>query len=171
MQVQLRDGTDFDAAYREFAPRAHAAATRVLRDPLAAEDVVQDVFIEMWRKPAAFDPARGSLGSYVTMLAHSRALDRLRSQTASSNAQERALRVVPPVEPESAADPVLRRERSSMLLDVIDELPRGQQEALILYGIGLSTREVAEAAQVPLGTAKSRMRLGFNKARSRLAAA
>lgn len=171
LHVRLPNGTHFDDAYRELSPRALAAARGVLRDSAAAEDVVQEVFIELWRKPTGYDPARGSLASYVTMLARCRALDRLRTQAASSSAQERSLRALPTPEPESAAEPVLRRERSLMLLGAIEELPRPQREALLLWGAGLSTSEVAAAVDVPLGTVKSRMRLGFTKARTTLQAA
>src|SRR3712207_4402417 len=100
LQMRLRDGTDFDDAYRQLAPRALADAMRVLRDEARAEDGVQEVFIELWRKPGSFDPARGSLSSYVTMLAHCRALDLVRAQAARSSAQERSLRALPSVEPE-----------------------------------------------------------------------
>src|SRR3954451_10092794 len=98
--IDLRDPVQFNDAYRQLAPIALASARRVLRDEAAAEDVVQDVFMQLWLKPSLFDPARGSLGSYVSMLARSRALDRWRTRGVRDAAvdlatqQERAL--VPP---------------------------------------------------------------------------
>src|SRR3954462_7660338 len=76
---ELRDLRKFSETYRKLAPLALASAGRVLRDEAAAEDVVQDVFVQLWLRPDSYDPARGSLASYVSMLARSRALDRWRA--------------------------------------------------------------------------------------------
>jgi RNA polymerase sigma-70 factor (ECF subfamily) len=170
----LRDPVQFNAAYRRLAPIALASANRVLRDEAAAEDVVQDVFMQLWLKPSLFDPARGSLNSYVSMLARSRALDRWRTRGARDAAVDRATQqeraLVAPAE--SAAEPVIRRERSLTLLGALDELPADQREALLLaYGRGLTSQEIARVKRVPLGTAKSRVRLGLRKARATLQAA
>src|SRR4051794_29485299 len=170
-QPDLRDPIQFNEAYRRHAPIALASAKRVLRDEAAAEDVVQDVFMQLWLKPSLFDPARGSLNSYVSMLARSRALDRWRTRGAREAAVDRAGRqaraLVAPAE--SAAEPVIRRERSLTLLGALDELPDDQREALLLaYGRGLTSQEIARVKSVPLGTAKSRVRLGLRKARATL---
>jgi RNA polymerase sigma-70 factor (ECF subfamily) len=108
------------------------------------------------------------------MLARSRALDRWRSKGARERAVERSeeqSRVLK--EPaESAAEPVIRRERSLSLLGALGKLPTDQREALLLaYGRGLTAQEIARASGVPLGTAKSRVRLGLRKARANLKAA
>ena len=170
----LRDPIQFNDAYHNLAPIALASARRVLRDEAAAEDVVQDVFMQLWLKPSSFDPRRGSLTSYVSMISRSRALDRWRSRSAREHAvdrsadQERVLQ-----EPtESAAEPVIRRERAQSLLGALETLPDDQREALLLaYGRGLTAQEIAQASNVPLGTAKSRVRLGLRKARATLQAA
>ena len=88
--TDLRDPVQFNDAYRQLAPMALAAANRVLRDEAAAEDVVQDVFMQLWLRPATYDPARGSLASYVTMLSRSRAVDRWRTRSARESAVERS---------------------------------------------------------------------------------
>lgn len=155
-------------------PAAVAVATRVLRDEAAAEDVAQEVFVHLWRRPTAYDPRRGSLSRYVTMMAHSRALDRWRSRAVRDAAVERSGHELPERKAvhESAADPVIRRDRSLRLLGVLDELPADQREAVLLaYGRGLTVGEIARAVEVPLGTAKSRVRLGLEKAREQLEAA
>src|SRR3954469_11458269 len=118
----LRDRREFNETYRELAPLALASANRVLRDEAAAEDVVQDVFMQLWLRPESYDPARGSLASYVSMLARSRALDRWRSRSAREHAVERAevearASALPA---ESAAAPVIRRERSQTLLNMLE---------------------------------------------------
>jgi RNA polymerase sigma-70 factor (ECF subfamily) len=164
----------FEAAYRDLAPRANAIATRVLRDGSAAEDVVQEVFIDLWRRPHAFDSTRGTLSAYVSMLARCRALDRLRALAAHDAAAERSAResAVAAAAPESAADPILRRERRDELVEVLGGIPRSQREAVFLScGLGLTNRELAHVSRIPLGTAKSRLRLGLRRARAALEAA
>lgn len=171
--TDLRDPLQFNDAYRRLAPLALAAANRVLRDEAAAEDVVQDVFMQLWLRPAAFDPARGTLTSYVTMLARSRALDRWRTRTAREAAVDRSADEVRvhQSDQESAAEPVMRRERSHKLLGALDGLPSDQRDAVLLaYGRGLTAQEIAQATNIPLGTAKSRIRLGLRKARETLQA-
>ncbi len=172
--TDLRDPIQFNRAYNEHGPAMQAAANRVLHDPAAAEDVVQDVFMKLWRRPTAFDPSRGSLSSYLTMMARSRALDRWRSRSARAAAVERSAReqtVEAPAQ-ESAAEPVFRRDSQQRVLRALETLPGDQREAVLLaFGRGLSAGEIAAAAGVPLGTAKSRVRLGLQKARLELAAA
>ena len=122
MATDLRDPDQFNEAYVRLAPLALASANRVLRDEAAAEDVVQDVFMQLWLRPSAFDPARGSLTSYITMLARSRALDRWRTRSARESAVERSAdqERVHQSDQESAAEPVIRRERSLTLLSALD---------------------------------------------------
>ena len=175
MSKDLHSQYSLDDAYRLYAARAFGAAMRVLREPAAAEDVVQDVFISLWRNPSQFDPSRGSLPSYISMLARSRALDRWRSQAAHEAAIEREARARGPQEHRTspgADEPVLGHERSREVLTALDSLPGAQRDAVLLaFGHGLTAGEVARAAGIPLGTAKSRIRLGLAKARESLDAA
>jgi RNA polymerase sigma-70 factor (ECF subfamily) len=143
----------------------------VLRDPAAAEDVVQDVFMHIWRNPRSFDSRRGPLGSYLTMMARSRALDRWRTRSAREAAVDRATAETSTesLAAEDAAAPVIRRDGERRVLSALDGLPGDQREAVLLaFGKGLTAREIAQAAGVPLGTAKSRVRLGLQKARLEL---
>ena len=172
--LSLHDPDQFNEAYRTLAPLAFSSANRVLRDAAASEDVVQDVFVHLWRRPGSYDPARGSLPRYIAMLSRSRAMDRWRSRSARESAVERSAQEVSlrPEAAESAADPVIRRERSERVLGALEDIPQDQREAVLLaYGRGLTAQEIAQAAQVPLGTAKSRVRLGLPKARANLATA
>ena len=158
----------------EHRPAMVAAADRVLRDGAAAEDVVQDVLFDLWRRPESFDAGRGSLRPYLLMLTRSRALDRWRTRAARAAAAERAASaaMTEPTTAVSAADVAVRRDSTGQLVQVLGELPEQQREALLLaYGRGLTAQEVARASGVPLGTAKSRLRLGLNRARVALAAA
>ncbi len=172
MPNDLRDPRAFRRAYEEHSPSMLAAATRVLRDPAAAEDVVQDVFMHLWLKPDTFDASRGSLSSYLTMMARSRAVDRWRTRSVRESAVDRSAqdRLSEPAISEDAAEPVIRRDSSRQVLGALDQLPGDQREAVLLaFGKGLTAREIARAAGVPLGTAKSRVRLGLQKARAELA--
>jgi RNA polymerase sigma-70 factor, ECF subfamily len=170
----LASTSDFSAAYREHYPLAFSTAYRVLRDAATAEDVVQDVFTTIWRHPDKFDPQRGSLPGYVAMMAGSRAVDRVRSRNAGSAAADRlaVLDVQREQGVESPADAVMRRHEAGRVLAAVAELPAAQRDAVLMaYGRGLSTAEIAKAAGVPLGTAKSRLRQGLQRMRQALSTA
>jgi RNA polymerase sigma-70 factor, ECF subfamily len=166
MSQNLSDPQAFERAYREHRATAFAAAVHVLHDPAAAEDVVQDAFMHLWNRPGAFDHRRGSLRGYIAMVARSRALDRWRVQAAQESAAERFRAVLGREPDDSAAERTIERDRSARLLAVLDGLPPAQREALLLaFGRGLSMSEIAAAIGVPLGTAKSRVRLGLARLR------
>ena len=175
MPPDLKDPRQFDDAYRQLAPQAIAAARRVLRDDAAAEDVVQDVFMQLWLRPSSYDARRGPLSAYVTMMSRSRALDRWRSRSARDAAVERTkeeVRTIGNGIEEPADEQVIRRDRNRRLAGAIKHLPAEQRDALLLaYGRGMTASEIADATAIPLGTAKSRLRLGLRKTRENLAAA
>jgi RNA polymerase sigma-70 factor, ECF subfamily len=168
VRYSLDDPQAFARAYSEHRADALAVAQRVLRDPVAAEDVVQDVFMQLWRRPRAFDARRGSLRAYITMLARSRAIDRWRSVAAHDAAIERVTAERAALRHElSAADCAIERERRAGAVAIVDRLPAPQREAILLaFGADMSAREIATAVGVPAGTAKSRVRLGLDKLRS-----
>jgi RNA polymerase sigma-70 factor (ECF subfamily) len=169
--VDLCDPVQFERAYRDHRGAMTVAAQRVLKDQAAAEDVVQDVFVALWRNPRAYDERRGSLATYLTLMARSRAVDRWRSRGARDAAVERSAGEARTMtgDGESAEEPVFRRDRARRLLSAIGTLPEDQREAVLLaFGRGLTAREISEAAEVPLGTVKSRVRLGLQKTRSAL---
>jgi RNA polymerase sigma-70 factor (ECF subfamily) len=169
--TELKDPRQFERAYREHGPGARAAAARVLGDHAAAEDVVQDVFMDLWERPEAYDPRRGPLSSYVTMVARARAIDRWRSGRALGRAVDRVTHQVSRSDAqESAAEGVIRKERSRQVLHVLQSIPPAQREALLLTGTGLGQHEIARATSTPLGTVKGRVRLGLKRSRELLAA-
>lgn len=164
----------FASAFRDHARTAFAAAVRVLGDPAAAEDVVQDVFLALWRDPAKFDAARGSLRTYMAMMARSRALDRVRTRSAREAAAGRLQHEEDVAErgAEAPDEAVIRRDAARRVVRALRDLPAPQREAVALtFAGGLSAREVAVRTGVPLGTAKSRLRLGLLRARQQLEAA
>jgi RNA polymerase sigma-70 factor (ECF subfamily) len=164
--AELRDPHAFERAYREHRAGALAAARGVLRDPDSAEEVVQDVFTHLWRRPRAFDERRGSLHGYITMLARSRAIDRWRTQAVQESAFERLGAGTAATAERSAAEHVIDRESASRAASMVDRLPPPQREALLLtFAKGMSSSEIAVAIGVPAGTVKSRVRLGLDKLR------
>jgi RNA polymerase sigma-70 factor, ECF subfamily len=166
MSETLSDPKAFERAYREHRRAAFAAAVHVLRDPAAAEDVVQDAFMQLWNRPGAFDHRRGSLRGYIAMVARSRAIDRRRAHAGQESTAERFRAALGRDSEVSAAEPAIERERSARLLAILDRLPPAQREAVLLaFGGGLSMSEIAVAVGVPLGTAKSRVRLGLARMR------
>jgi RNA polymerase sigma-70 factor (ECF subfamily) len=142
---------------------------RVLHDDARAQDVVQDVFLRLWRRPEAFDMRRGALGPYLRVMARSRALDLRRESRATDRVSDRLRLRTERLEP--AADARLAPERHDLRI-ALRALPAGQREAVVLtYWAGLTAEEVARHADVPLGTAKSRVRLGVIRLRATYAAA
>jgi RNA polymerase sigma-70 factor (ECF subfamily) len=162
----------FAAVYAQHRAGVYGTAMRVLGRPCEAEDVTQEVFVKFWRSPERFDPSRGELGSYLRMMARSRALDLVRHEQASTRASDRLQAVSTREEmshEELPPEAIERDEQRKLLHAALRRLPVEQREALVLaYWGGMSAREVAEAAGVPFGTARSRMRLGLEKLRDRV---
>jgi RNA polymerase sigma-70 factor (ECF subfamily) len=170
--VDLRQTDAFHAVYVRHRGGVYAAAYGVLGDRGQAQDVVQDVFLRIWRRPAAYDADRGELASYLRMMARSRALDVWREGQVRFRAVER-LRVVS--RPAGDADPGTLAEResdSAAVRTALGKLPEEQREALVLaYWGGLTAGQIARRARIPLGTAKSRIRLGLARLRDEFAVA
>ena len=170
--MDLSDPTTFARAYDEHGPSVYGTALRVLGNPAAAQDVAQDVFLRVWRRPRAFDRARGDLGAYLRLMARSRALDLWRSAQAGGRATDR-LKIASGREEDRPEDqPVAhfeRDERRAGIRAALGVLPEAQREAVVLaYWGGLTADEIATRSGVPLGTAKSRVRLGLQRLRAEL---
>jgi RNA polymerase sigma-70 factor (ECF subfamily) len=174
--IRLDEPATFAHAYDDHARSVHAAALRVTQDAAQAQDVVQDVFLRLWRDPQRFDARRGELGPYLRLMARSRALDLWREGQAAGRARDR-LTVVEGARAQARADldptrpaPALERQEScAAVRAALGELPATQREALVLaYWGGLTAEEIARRTGAPLGTAKSRLRLGLTKLREEL---
>jgi RNA polymerase sigma-70 factor (ECF subfamily) len=164
--VELRDPEAFQRVYATHSRRVYANAYRILHDAAKAEDTVQDVFLRLWLHPDRFDERRGDLGSYLALMARSRALDIARSDSAGARAGERLAAAVEadPPQAERPDEQVEARERSARLRAAVGRLPKLQREAVALAFWGdLPAREIAQRTGVPLGTARSRLRLGIEK--------
>jgi RNA polymerase sigma-70 factor (ECF subfamily) len=156
-------------AFDRLGPTVYGAALGVLGDWNAAQDVVQDVFVELWTHPDRYDSAAGSLRVYLTVLARHRAVDVVRSELRRIARQERHERLTPRPGPTSPADEVAAAEAAGLVRAAVRVLPESQRQVVELaYFGGLSYREVALAAGIPEGTAKSRLRLALAKLESEL---
>ena len=166
LAARLTAGDDHALA-EVFDALAHSvlgSALRVLGDSSAAQDVVQDVFVELWRHPGRYDPAAGTLRTYLTVLARHRAVDLVRSELRRVARQERSYRLTPAPLMAGAGDEVLAAETAGLVRSAVQSLPATQRQVVELaYFDGLTCREVAHAVGIPEGTAKSRLRLALAK--------
>jgi RNA polymerase sigma-70 factor (ECF subfamily) len=173
--VTAGEGSDarFRSAYASHHRSVYAAAFRIVGDAGMAQDVVQDVFLRFWRRPGSFDAGRGELGSYLRLMARSRALDLWREGQVRGRAADRLRVVDRPEEFRPEDDPGVLAERdseSAAVREALEKLPEAQREALVLaYWGGLTADQIASRAQIPLGTAKSRIRLGLARLRDEFA--
>jgi len=158
---------DHDAlaeVFDQLAPAVYSGALRVLGHHAAAQDVVQDVFVELWSHPGRYDPAAGSLRGYLTMQARHRAVDLVRSELRRAARQERSSRLEPGQPDPSPYEQMMASEAAAAVRAAVEMLPASQRRIVELaYFRGLTCREAAKAAGIPEGTAKSRLRLALAK--------
>ena len=166
LAARLAAGDDHALAevFDTLAYLVYRSALRVLGDNSAAQDVVQDVFVELWAHPDRYDPAAGTLRTYLTVLARHRAVDLVRSELRRVARQERSYRLTPTPAPVGVGDELLAAETTSLVRAAVQLLPASQRQVVELaYFEGLTCREVAHAVGIPEGTAKSRLRLALAK--------
>ena len=142
---------------------------RILNSRPEAEDILQDVFIQVWNKAKAFDEERGRAFTWLVTLSRSRAIDRLRQLGSRERTATEASRHAPELWADAEED-AIKSEQSEVVRNALAELPEEQRRALLLaYFEGLTQTEIAERLQTPLGTVKTRMRSGMIKLRELLA--
>lgn len=167
-RVARGDEAAYEDLYDRLSATVYGVCRRVLRDPSESEEVAQEVLLEIWRTASRYDPARAGVRSWAVMIAHSRAVDRVRSSERRRAREEATALPEPPAVDEVSDAAVsafeVRRVRRAMsgLTDVQRESVR-----LAFYG-GHTHREVAALLGVPLGTVKTRIRDGLTRLRSQL---
>jgi RNA polymerase sigma-70 factor (ECF subfamily) len=143
--------------YDRYSPVVYAVALRVLGDTGAAEDVLQDVFMQLWRNPGAFDSSRGSLGAWLAVITRNRAIDALRKRRPENDLED----VIISVEPDMAGE-ADRARVGEKVRTALGTMPEAQRKALELaYYEGLTQSEIAAKTGEPLGTIKTRIRAGL----------
>lgn len=170
--VERGDADAFEVVYDRHSRVAFSLAFRLLGDRQAAEDLVQDAFLSVWRGAGGYSPSRGSVRNWLLSILHNRGVDRLRTLGAMARRQD-ALEQVElrrPDEPDAAALGI-ERVLAGTIRQELGSLPSEQHEVLRLayYG-GFTHHEIAEMLSLPLGTVKSRMRLGLERLRRGLGA-
>lgn len=168
--VTQRDSGALEALYRRYGRPCYGLARRILTDDQFAQDVVQEVFLTVWRDASRFDPARGGFSSWLLSMTHHKAVDavrreeNLRKRRTTADALDDRVCDAPPVEDEVWS--LLRRTR---VREAMQLLPEPQREALTLaYFGGYTQREIAGITDTPLGTVKTRMLAGMRRLRGAL---
>ncbi len=171
--VKQRDGAALEALYARYARPCHSLARRILLTELAAQDVVQEIFLALWRDPARYDETKAGFGSWLMAATHHKSVDAVRREESlrrrtgpALTADEQGPRSTISSDPADEAWERLRRDR---VREVIGTLPEAQREALLLayYG-GFTQREIAALTKTPLGTVKTRMLTGMRRMRDAL---
>jgi RNA polymerase sigma-70 factor (ECF subfamily) len=167
-----RDTSALGSLYDRYGGLAYSVAFRVLGDSGLSEDTVQECFLKLWASAAGFDPARGSLRTWLLTLVRNRSIDKLRSRRSRSGRETDLELAAAAATQASGSDPwdeVALAAEQHAVRTALARLPVEQRQAVELaYFGGYSQREIAEMTKVPLSTVKGRMRLALEKLRSYL---
>jgi RNA polymerase sigma-70 factor, ECF subfamily len=151
-----RDEAALEALYDRYAGLLSSVLNRILRDKQAAEEILQDIFYQLWRTAPQFDPARGSLPGWLMVIARNRAISRLRHHNPASGEELLENTVSLPFNPEGS---IAQKELLERVKGAIEALPKEQRVSVELaYFEGLTHSEIAERTGDPLGTVKKRLR-------------
>ncbi len=151
--------------YDRYSSVVYGVALRVLQDAARAEDILQDIFLQLWRKPDAFDSSRGSLVAWLAVITRHRAIDRLRQRRPETDIEEVVIAGTTDLRDETERTLVIEKVRAAL-----SEMNADQRKALELaYFQGLTHMEIAEKTGEPLGTIKTRIRSGLRALRARFA--
>jgi RNA polymerase sigma-70 factor, ECF subfamily len=158
------DADALEQLYRRHGPRAMGVALRVLRERSEAEEVLQETFIEVWRRAREYSPSRGTVEAWLLTIARTRAIDRLRSRAARGRMVEAKSAEPPESSPHPPDMLSVAAQEAARVQAALRALPAEQRVALELaYWEGLSQTEIAERTGQPLGTVKTRVRLALLK--------
>jgi RNA polymerase sigma-70 factor (ECF subfamily) len=158
-----------ETLYQRYSRYAYALAYRILHESTAAEDIVQEAFLSIWRKASSYQKQHGSVFSWIQAIVHHRAIDKVRSAT-NRDRNWTPLQTEgeqdPPSEQADVWEEAWHKERAQLIRAVLEQLPAEQRLVIEqAYFGGLTHSEIAERSNMPLGTVKGRMRLGLQKMR------
>lgn len=173
-RLVYRDLQAFRALYSRYGNLVYSTSLRVVRDAQIAEDMVQEIFLRIWRKPESYVPQRGRFSTWLTSVSRNRAVDEIRSRSRrfryeSASPEEQAREFAGP----QSDDPALTAELSDqrrLILAALSGIPAEQRQIIeMAYFGGFTQQEIADRLSQPLGTVKTRIRLGMQKLRAALA--
>lgn len=166
-RIVRKDESALVALYDRYSGIVYAESLRILRDVAAAEEILQDLFFQIWRTAEKFDPQRGSLPGWLLVAARNRAISRLRRRDSHPNDELTETSVVLPCNLESAA---AQNQLLGRVKNALSSLPNGQRAAIELaYFEGMSHSEIAARLAAPLGTVKTWIRLAMEALKKELA--
>jgi RNA polymerase sigma-70 factor, ECF subfamily len=155
--IRARNQEAMAQLYDRYSPVVYAVALRVLGEAAAAEDVLQEIFMQLWRNPASFDASRGNLAPWLAVIARNRALDILRKRRPQSEISETVVSVE--IDLAAGAD---RKRVAEKVRATMQQMPAPQRSALeMAYFEGYSHSEISQKTGEPLGTIKTRIRTGL----------
>ena len=165
-RVAQQDRAAFTTLYDYFAPRIKGWTLRRGADAAQAEDVVQDVMLQIWRQAARFDPVKAAVATWIFTLTRNRYIDIVRKEKHPDLAPDDPMLVTHPDAPDVAYD---QRQRADRVAVALRELPVAQRDIITQsFFADMPQQEIAQLTQLPLGTVKSRVRLAFGRLRALL---
>jgi RNA polymerase sigma-70 factor, ECF subfamily len=169
LDIQAGRTKALEILYDRYGKLVYGLAYKILNNPQEAEDLTQEIFLNFWRK-SAYNPDRGSLSSYLIIMTRSRAIDKIRARGSFRRFLDRWRKVLPTeTSNNNPFEAAFHSERSERVQMALGQLSDNQRQILeMLYYEGLSQREISERLEIPLGTVKTRSRLGLLKLRQTL---
>jgi RNA polymerase sigma-70 factor, ECF subfamily len=166
-RIGRRDVAAFQEFYRKFSGLVFSSIHRVLNDHQDAEDIMQEVLVQIWQKAHLYEPSKGKPLTWITTMARNRAIDRIRSKQRRSRLNddfEQESKSTQPEFDQDTSDLVGTRESDRVVKKAVMELTPDQREAIQLaYFEGLTQSEIADKLREPLGTVKARIRRGVQR--------
>lgn len=166
-RIAAGDEVAFEALYDRYSRLLYSILLSVVKQPPEAQDMLQEVFLHIWRQAKNFDAGRGNVYSWLITMTRNRAIDRLRSKGYRERQQEAHDDDTMLMLPDSALSPldsITITEQRERVHDALGKIPPEQRDALMLaYFQGYTQAEIADLLQIPLGTIKTRMRQGLLK--------
>lgn len=168
-RIAARDAAAFELLYDRHSRAAYGLAYRILGEPGAAEDVVQDVFLTVWRQPESYGAERGPVRSWLLAVTHHRAIDLVRRRGYREDRQQNIDDALPLPDRADTGEQARLNIEGEQVRQALEQLPPDQQRSVELaYFGGYTHDEIARKLGVPLGTVKGRLRIGLQKMRGYL---
>ena len=175
-RIAQGDQMAFSALYDRLSAPLFSLALKMLGDPAEAEDALQEVSLQIWRRAAAYDAAQSSVFSWAVLLTRGKVIDRLRARgrrtrvvVASADDESSAIEPADASTADTAADNLYRNEEAAHVRTVLGDLPPDQRQAIeMAFFSDLTHQEIAAQLQQPLGTVKARIRRGLLRLRDGL---